>query len=487
MNFDFLKNTRELGYVYENCSNAEKLAMTMPVQSIFTSRKSAELLAKLIYMAAHNQQMGEMTFADILADRVVRDFIRSRDIMDAFHFIRKNGNRAVHEDTQWDVDDALDVLQDLHYITGETACMLGLIQDYPQFDDNIGAYPDAKYDEDDRIAEKAQEMFCAYLEEHNAAVEREKYDTPSLDELISYSITGDIIMHERLTFERKPKQKAVVEYIQKYFAHLLRLSIARSADNDPEIRHPVVLRCVLELSDGKIVTTNDMDAFLDAMSVKLPVTDGFSLDISCSGIVRELFSFADADGNGEPNLLEQDSIWTGAGMLDMMEFYKRRERFDYKLAIFYPDSGEYRYEKVLNGQTVDLDSKMTADIVTAEVDGEWNSEFLDIVANFDFEKHPRIMEQLHACVRQHIPKSELEYCEETWEDGEPGILLSSIQWNTCNLHDVQIFLDEINEILAPIADTVDADSYGHWEIPSEFALAKCQWTGTKFELVGVQY
>jgi hypothetical protein len=97
------------------------------------------------------------------------------------------------------------------------------------------------------------------------------------------------------------------------------------------------------------------------------------------------------------------------------------------------------------------------------------------------------MEQLHACVRQHIPKSELEYCEGTWEDGEPGILLSSIQWNTCNLHDVQIFLDEINEILAPIADTVDADSYGHWEIPSEFALAKCQWTGTKFELVGVQY
>ena len=90
MNFDFLKNTRELVYVYENCSNAEKLAMTMPVQSIFTARKSAELLAKLIYMAAHNQQMEEMTFADILADRVVRDFVHSRDIMDAFHFIRKN-------------------------------------------------------------------------------------------------------------------------------------------------------------------------------------------------------------------------------------------------------------------------------------------------------------------------------------------------------------------------------------------------------------
>ena len=49
MNFDFLKDLRGLGYIYENCSNAEKLAINMPVQSVFTSRKSAELLAKFIY------------------------------------------------------------------------------------------------------------------------------------------------------------------------------------------------------------------------------------------------------------------------------------------------------------------------------------------------------------------------------------------------------------------------------------------------------
>ena len=29
MNFEFLKDLRGLNYVYENCSNAEKLAMTM--------------------------------------------------------------------------------------------------------------------------------------------------------------------------------------------------------------------------------------------------------------------------------------------------------------------------------------------------------------------------------------------------------------------------------------------------------------------------
>ena len=64
MNFEFLKGLTGLGYVYENCSNAEKLAVNMPVQSVFTSRKSAELLAKFIYLAAHNQEVEMLTFAD---------------------------------------------------------------------------------------------------------------------------------------------------------------------------------------------------------------------------------------------------------------------------------------------------------------------------------------------------------------------------------------------------------------------------------------
>lgn len=90
MNFEFLRNLRGLGYIYENCTNAEKLVSSMPVQSVFTSRKSAELLAKFIYMAAHNQEMEDLSFADILADPTVRGFVHNRDIMDAFHYIRKS-------------------------------------------------------------------------------------------------------------------------------------------------------------------------------------------------------------------------------------------------------------------------------------------------------------------------------------------------------------------------------------------------------------
>lgn len=487
MNFDFLKNARELRYLYENCSNAEKLAMTMPMQSVFTSRKSAELLAKLIYMAAHNQEMEDLSFADILADRSVRDFIHSRDIMDAFHFIRKNGNRAAHADTQWDVEDALDVLQDLHYVTGETACMLGLIRDYPQFNDSIGVYPDACYNDDELITEKAREMFCAYLEEYNAQAEREKYIEPSTSELCTYSISGDIVMHEHLCFEHMPKQKAVTEYVTKYLENFVRLTIEHSSGSNPDISHPVVFRCTLSLAGGETYSTDATDDFLDAITNKLPIANGFIIDITCKGIVRELFTLFDEDGIGDVNLLEKDALWNGAGMLDQMEYYKRRERFIYKLAIFYPNSGEYKYEKIANGRTVDIDALMTPDFALNITPNAWSVDSLDLIANFDFEEHSDILNKLHNIVRESVPKSQLAFCEDGWEDGDPGLLLNSICWNTYTFEEIQQFLDDINSVLNPIADTVDAESYGYWENPSMFALAKCRWTGTKFELVGTFY
>lgn len=489
MNFDFLKNTRELVYVYENCNNAEKLAMTMPVQSIFTARKSAELLAKLIYMAAHNQQMEEMTFADILADKVVRDFVHSRDIMDAFHFIRKNGNRAVHEDTQWDVDDALDVLQDLHYITGETACMLGLIQDYPQFNDMIEADPDARYDEDERITEKAREMFAAYLEEHEAQTERDQYIEMQDYNWLAYSVEGNVVMHEYLEFKSAPKQTELIEFIQEYLATLFRLSFERSAEKIEELglRCPVTLNAYIEI-DGVKYASSDAQAFITAITDKLPKAKAFAIDCFCDGVLREYFNDElDESGDGRLNMIRKDAVWSGAGMLDKMEYYKRRERFSYKLAIFYPDSGEYKYEKILNGRAIDIETSMTPDFPRTINDKEWFVESLDLITNFDFDEYPAILQKLHDIVRKYVPESQLAFCEDGWEDGEPGILLNCICWNTYDFQDIKQFLDEINKVLAPIADMVDADSYGFWEIPSEFALAKCIWNGSGFELVGALY
>lgn len=487
MNFDFLKNTHELGYVYENCSNAEKLARTMPVQSIFTSRKSAELLAKLIYMAAYNQQMEDLSFADILADRTVRQFIRNREVLDAFHFIRKSGNRAVHGDEHWDAEDALDVLADLHYITGEIACKLGLIQDYPKFNDDIDIYPNAQYIEEDRIAEKAQEMFAAYITEYNAAAEREKYETPSNDELFDYAICGRVEMHERISFEHVPRQTALIAYIQEYLMNLYRLSVERAKENMSIHGEAVTLYAELSLPGNIVFNTNDVEPFLQAISQQLPISDGFTLDITCCGNLREFFTFTYSDGEEECNLLEKDSLWTGAGMLDKLEYFKRRDRFEYKIATFYPDSGEFLHHKILNGKSFDIGEHCSEEIVTKQFGDKWWSWNLYLWADFDFEEHQDTLKKLRSIMRCSIPKNEIKYCENAWNDGEDQILCNCIQWNTLSLKEIQSFLDQLNEILLPIKDELDAGGSGYWMVRKEFAVATWDWFEDGFKIIGCQY
>ena len=176
MNFEFLNGLAGLGKIYKSCSNAEKLAISMPEQSVFTSRKSAELIAKFIYLAAHNQIMEGMTFKDVLDDLTFRRFIGNRDVIDAFHYIRKKGNQAAHSDDQEpSAEEAIDVLQDLHYVAGETACMLGLIDDYPYFEDHIAAFPEEKYVPIESVSDLALEMFIAYAQEYEAQQERNSY------------------------------------------------------------------------------------------------------------------------------------------------------------------------------------------------------------------------------------------------------------------------------------------------------------------------
>ena len=488
MNFEFLKDLKGLGRIYENCTNAEKLAMTMPVQSVFTSRKSAEILARFIFMAAHKQEMEGLTFADILSDTTVRRFIKNRDVLDAFHYIRKSGNRAVHSDDAETPEEAITVLQDLHSVAGETACMLGLINDYPLFEDRIETYPDAVFWDEKEIDKKAQEMFFAYVQKFNAQQERDQYIEQQDYDWLNYSIEGNVEMHEYLEFRYKPNEVELIEYLQAYLGTLIRLSIERSPDEAVELglSDPVTLDVKLIIGD-RVFSSNETKEFVNAIFEELPKAKGFIIDCKCNGVLREYFNDEEEDGIGRFNMIRKDAVWTGAGMLDKLEGYKRRRNFVYKLAVFYPDSGEFLYKKIENGKEIDpLDccSEAIVDMVFSE---EWWSWNLDLYAEFDYEKHADILEELHNIVRCSIPKTEVNYCEGSWEDGDLQILCSSIQWNCKSLREVQTFLDKINAVLLPIKDEIDADAMGTWEIKSEFAVATWKWTDGGFKVVGTVY
>lgn len=136
MNFTFLESLPGLTSFYDYCREAEQFARTHPDISITAARKGMEFVVKLLYGSAVNQQFGTMTTYDMLADPEFVSYVDDRTLLNAFHAIRKKGNVAVHQGGLGQ-EDALETLEQLHFLAGETAVFLGLVEDYPVFDPNL--------------------------------------------------------------------------------------------------------------------------------------------------------------------------------------------------------------------------------------------------------------------------------------------------------------------------------------------------------------
>ncbi len=479
MNFEFLKGLKGLGHVYENCSNAEKLARTMPIQSVFTSRKSAELLARFIYMAAHNQAMEELTFADILSDMTVRNYVHNRRVMDAFHYIRRTGNRAVHSDDQESPEEAVSILQDLHYVAGETACILGLIDTYPRFNTEIGTFPNAVFVDEQDIDKKAREMFLEYIEKYNGQLESEVYYNHRVDKLLSdfQEMTAPFVilpgiddLGETIEFKSKPLLESTIKVIQEHFGYL-GIQALKHIRDDSNDKRPLEYTAELTIYGENGYSTTNLVDFVRGIMVDLPEAEGF--------LIKSVYYGPSITPWSNNEIREQFS--------DTIDRIGQYEDFTYTLYRYLYNHGEGYCEKYEHGAWIDFEDEYSSAIVDKDFGCDWWSDQVEIDIHFEFEKHSGILKTLHEAVRKHLPKSEQEECENCWEDGYPYILIASVVWAPRKLRVIQDFLDEVNHILTPILSECKGESNGKWYMKkAPFAIAKCEWTDDGFKIIGTE-
>ena len=215
MNFNFLKD-KKLDYVYKNCEKAEAQANLYPDSSLVSSRKAAEALAKFIFKRAYSEEMVRMTFDDVLKNREFRRFLNNRNILNSFYNIKQKGNRGAHpQDVDPTSEDALEVLEDLHYVTGEIALKLGLISSYPRFDNNIESYMNVEDIDEDNLNEQVEKMYSAFVMRYEEDMLNSRLESLDDKDFVRYAIEGVVDMHEYLVFDSKPKSKAVVKLVQE--------------------------------------------------------------------------------------------------------------------------------------------------------------------------------------------------------------------------------------------------------------------------------
>ena len=480
MNFEFLKGLNGLQYIYENCNNAEKLAISMPVQSVFTSRKSAELLAKFIYMAAHNQAIEGMTFIDVLSDPRVCDFINNRKVMNAFHHIRKGGNRAVHGDELESPEEAVSILHDLHYVAGETACNLGLIRNYPHFNATIESHPEAKYIDEKDIEEKARTMFLDYVKEHHAQEERENFYSRRVDSLFDefgeycsniVIIPNLLYSDEILEFKSKPVMDKTVKLIQEHFAHYGMLGL-RHLRGEKIDERGFDYKAELTLYGEEEYTTTNLVEFVYALMQDLPDADGFK-------IVSHYYG---------PNPLFDSNVHEPFSYA--VERFGEFEEFSYSSHEFLHMDGNNYFSKYMNGKWINLEELYTPDIVNLKTKELWMANNLKLHIDFDFNAHRDILEELREVIREYTPEDEMVILEDFWwEDADPGLIMSGADWDDdAGFGDIRGFLDMINRIIAPIIDECKGEGGGNWFLDDDpFGVATLAWTKDGFKIIGTTY
>ena len=468
MNFEFIKNLEGLNKAFDSCSNAEELAKSMPDLSMVASRKSAEVIAKFVYLIAHNEQVEELTFADVLSDYAVKRYLGSRDILDAFHYIRKSGNTAVHTLTQESPDSAIAVLKQLHFVVGEVARRMKLIRSYPRFDPNLSAVPGAVFLNTEDTGKLAREMYADYaVSKDRAARFLEEFKALAVPIVI---VPGDVDLNERIEFDHKPALDSTIAKIQEHFGFLA-LQAMRCLQEDAAERE-LDFKAEITLLGKDGCTVSDLVGFMGALMYDLPNSDGFRITTAYYGP-----SVAPWTNSEAPELFSKTVEKMGA-----------HEKFTYSAFEFFYNHGEGRCLRYENGNWVDLNKRYTSGILDQDFGSDWWCWNLDLAVEFDFEQHADVLEALHNAVRKYLPENQVGYCEGSWEDGDVEILCSSIAWYPRRLREVQDFLDELNRILHPIMAECKGYCMGSWYIPeAPFAVAIWDWFEDGFKIVGTEY
>lgn len=467
MNFDFIKDLEGLNKAFPSCENAEELARSMPDLSMVASRKSAEVIAKFVYLVAHSERVEDLTFADILSDYAVRDYLNNKSVLDAFHFIRKNGNTAVHTLTQSSSDTAIDVLAKLHFVVGEVAKRMMLIARYPRFNPDIAYNPNAAYYDIKETGNLAREMYDDYVISQNQADQFLK----EFNELSSpyQFIPGDVDLNETIEFNHKPLLKSTIAKIQEHFGFLALQKLKNLREDKPE--RNIDFSADIKLLGENGYAKSDLLGFMNALMSDLPNADGFSIKTKYHG----------------PSVSPVFNTEVREDFFETVTNIGTQERFTYTIYSFSYNGGSGNCGKYQNGEWVDLEKAFTCDIVKTQRSGMWFCWNVNLVLYFDFEKHAEILAALQNAVRKYVPENELQYCEQAWADGDVHAIINGVAWDTNDLSEVQDFLDEVNLIIMPIQDECEYGTDGIWfYTDSPFAEATWDWTDEGFKVIGVE-
>lgn len=132
-------------------------------------------------------------------------------------------------------------------------------------------------------------------------------------------------------------------------------------------------------------------------------------------------------------------------LFEQLTKFKDIEGFSYKCIGEYSQVDWYLFANTIsNGMINPHIEKLSNDYIFENNIEKWFGCFIDMDAVYDFENNPDVLEYIRNIVRKHIPDDEIEYCEDSWDEGNTQNILAGIQWLPNSILEVNDFIEELN-------------------------------------------
>ncbi len=131
-NFDFLKDIPAFKKLHQFCDTAEINQISDPFKSISHCRLALEHIVKVIYYLKDIPQPVESNLFNLVSGEEFKSFVNDYQLMKALHYIRKEGNKTLH-DGGANKSISFFCVINLYSFVGAVLEKLGVIESYPNF------------------------------------------------------------------------------------------------------------------------------------------------------------------------------------------------------------------------------------------------------------------------------------------------------------------------------------------------------------------
>lgn len=297
-----------------------------------------------------------------------------------------------------------------------------------------------------------------------------------------FVIKGSSEFHERLTFTN-PVPTETAHNIQSYCNELV--TRINNHEKDEDIRADAYL-----IVDGVRTDITEAVAFI-AAAEKIHDAQSFEFDVYLNAHYNSSVLIADTEDNENGNGTDKFITWFDCGLHPYLDTVKDTVNFEYKKIAFHPNSGEFSYCKIKDGEYVDIDSLANKEFpLTVKDTSPWYSYSLSLVYDTDSITDEQA-EKIHEIVNKYLPDDQIGFCEECWDD-DNSVILCDVQWIPESFAKVSEFLEELNAVVEIPEGKIrqyslTATAQNAWFDIKNFGIIFVEEVDGKFVLLGTDF